>query len=118
MACSEVQPYQKHDVLGYYKLLGLSPNATQAEIRKAYYGLALLYHPDKNSSQEAEVMVCNVQDVRHVKSVFVLKERIRLGKKDIKTITPIYPSFPFSFSYSLLVQGDSTGIRCTSRPRE
>jgi len=56
MACSDVQPYHKHDVLGYYRLLGLSPNATQAEIRKAYYALALVYHPDKNSSQEAEVM--------------------------------------------------------------
>lgn len=52
----DVQIYQKHDVLGYYKLLNLSPYATPAEIRRAYYTLALLYHPDKNSSLEAEVM--------------------------------------------------------------
>jgi len=56
MACSDVQTYQKHDVLGYYKLLNLSPNATPAEIRRSYYALALVYHPDKNSSTEAEVM--------------------------------------------------------------
>jgi len=56
MACSDVQPYQKQDVLGYYKLLNLPPSATPAEIRKAYYALALLYHPDKNSTADAEVM--------------------------------------------------------------
>lgn len=57
---TELQVYQKLDILGYYKLLNLDPNATPAEIRKAYYALALQYHPDKNSSEEAEVMVCVV----------------------------------------------------------
>lgn len=58
MACTDVQPYRKHDLLGYYKLLELTPNATASEIRRAYYTLALRYHPDKNTSDEAEVMVC------------------------------------------------------------
>jgi hypothetical protein len=52
----DVQPYRKQDLLGYYKILDLSPNATAAEIRRAYYTLALRYHPDKNTSAEAEVM--------------------------------------------------------------
>jgi len=56
MACTDVQPYRKHDLLGYYKLLELSPNATASEIRRAYYTLALKYHPDKNATAEAEVM--------------------------------------------------------------
>jgi len=56
MACTDVQPYQKHDVLGYYKLLNLSPMATPAEIRKAYYTMALVYHPDKNRTVEGEAM--------------------------------------------------------------
>jgi len=51
-----LQLYQKQDVLSYYKLLQLSPNASAADIRKAYYQLALFYHPDKNDSLEAEVM--------------------------------------------------------------
>ncbi|KAJ1497966.1 hypothetical protein HMI55_006035 [Coelomomyces lativittatus] len=31
----------------YYDLLNVSPNATQEEIRKSYYALAIRYHPDK-----------------------------------------------------------------------
>ena len=38
----------------YYKILGISKNATEAEIKKAYRKLALEYHPDRNKSKEAE----------------------------------------------------------------
>ncbi|MBI2031494.1 MAG: J domain-containing protein [Candidatus Levybacteria bacterium] len=37
----------------YYKILGISKNATGDEIKKAYRKLALAYHPDRNKSKEA-----------------------------------------------------------------
>jgi len=37
----------------YYELLGIARNASEAEIKKAFRGLALKYHPDRNPDNKA-----------------------------------------------------------------
>ena len=40
----------------YYEILNVSPDSTKSEIKKQYRKLARMYHPDINSSLEAEEM--------------------------------------------------------------
>ncbi len=43
----------------YYKVLGISKNASPEEVKKAYYKLAHKYHPDKNGGDEGRFKKIN-----------------------------------------------------------
>ena len=52
----------------YYKILGLEPNASEAEIRKTYRKLSMKYHPDKNNNTEATDIFHKVSNAYEVLS--------------------------------------------------
>ena len=50
----------------HYDVLGVSQDAGDMEIKKAYRGLSLKYHPDRNPSEEAKDMIQKVNEAYEV----------------------------------------------------
>ena len=50
----------------YYEILGLSTTATDHDIKRVFRRLAVLYHPDKNPSAEAEAFFKEVNEAYEI----------------------------------------------------
>ena len=56
------------DDKGYYKALELDPSASNEDIKNSYRNLMKQYHPDVNSSEEAQVKSREINEAYNVLS--------------------------------------------------
>jgi len=50
----------------HYEILGVSQDANDSEIKKAYRSLSLKYHPDRNPSEEAKAKILEINNAYEV----------------------------------------------------
>ena len=80
----------------YYSILQLSPQATEAEIKKAYRKLSLLWHPDKNKSSESTATFIRINEAysvlinpeKRTRYDALLKTRVSTPYRDISNTDP------------------------------
>ncbi|XP_078404601.1 uncharacterized protein LOC144684557 [Cetorhinus maximus] len=73
-----VPPPQSKTV--YYDILKISPNATQSQIKSAYYKQSLLYHPDRNAgSEEAALRFTQINEAYSVLGTVSLRKKYDRG---------------------------------------
>jgi len=68
----------------YYKILGVSPHASEAEIKRAYRKLAIQYHPDKNPDPVAETLFKEINEAYDV-----LGDREKKSAYDWRQLNPL-----------------------------
>ncbi|KAL7414570.1 X-domain of DnaJ-containing-domain-containing protein [Mrakia frigida] len=69
---------------GYYDVLELQPEATDIELKKAYRKLAIKFHPDKNSSPDAEARFKEIGEAYQILSDADLRANYdKYGKKQL-----------------------------------
>src|SRR5215470_9020909 len=66
----------------YYEILGVSPKASQSEIRSAYRKLARKYHPDVSRSPEADTQFARIGEAYRVLSNPKLRALYDQGGED------------------------------------
>ncbi|XP_056329637.1 dnaJ (Hsp40) homolog, subfamily C, member 30b isoform X1 [Danio aesculapii] len=63
----------------YYDILKVSPNATHAQIKSAYYKQSFIYHPDRNRSEDAARQFALVAEAYSVLGRSSLRRRYDRG---------------------------------------
>ena len=87
----------------YYKILGITKDSDQIQIRKAFRQLALLHHPDKNkNSEESKVKFMELVQAYEVLSDEKARERYDFNTVNEKSFQKFNwtPSADFANFYS------------------
>lgn len=91
----------------YYKILGLSKGASDENIKKAYRKMALIYHPDKNKSPDAEEKFKQVAEAYEVLSDKKKRDIYdQYGEEGLKGGIPGGTGHPDGTSFTYTFSGD------------
>ncbi|CAG1016117.1 Chaperone protein DnaJ [Anaerolineales bacterium] len=115
----------------YYKVLQVSPTATQAEIRGAYHRLALQNHPDKNPGMRSSTQMQEINEAYSVlgnpqkrnkydferSDPYPKREDNAARGNDNATVKERMPANPFSASHKMDDPGDSLKTIIPSQKR-
>lgn len=78
---------------GYYEILEVSPTATQAQIKTAYYKQSFVYHPDRNAgSEDATVRFSDISEAYTVLGNKGLRKKYDRGLLSLSDLTTARPS--------------------------
>ena len=78
----------------YYNILGLTNQSTKKEIKKKYYELCLIYHPDKNNNDDLKFKEINEayhilydENKRRIYNLkYIIGEDIKFSDEEFKII--------------------------------
>ncbi|XP_023240655.1 dnaJ homolog subfamily C member 30-like [Centruroides sculpturatus] len=76
----------------YYEALNLTPKATQAQIKSAFYRLSMLYHPDKNNSEAATVKFREINEAYEVLGNYELRKKYDRGLLTTRRASVVDPA--------------------------
>ena len=79
----------KYDALGYYQLLGLSPQAGEEQIKQSYRDSAKFWHPDHNKDENA------LERFQKLSAAYdVLKDEVSRLQYDLLSMVYVAASYP------------------------
>ena len=93
----------------HYEVLGVSDDASETDIKKAYRSMSLKYHPDRNSSEEA---ITKIQQINEAYEI--LSDQNKRNQYDMELAGGIpgfgMPGMPFSHMNSMNEFNDINNI--------
>jgi len=94
----------------YYEILGLKPNASEDDIKKAYKKLALQYHPDRNSENPEEAAE-KFKEISNAYQILTNKDKqmqgLNMGRSGFVDPNELFAQF-FNMSQGMNSRGGSS----------